>query len=121
MQTGLETITCTILIAVEVHGWVVTSRPRTNQPSYSEAYEETCITWQGIGRGGLFHVSDGTYDFFKAVELAPRRILPCHLKTSASTSDAVQEGIKKRQEWSRCADMYPAPTADEAHTIWRPK
>ena len=45
-------------------------------------------------RGGLFHINDGAYQFFKAIELETRRILPSHLKDTSGSKDTLLEGIK---------------------------
>ena len=46
-----------------------------------------------IDRGGLFHISDGTFNFFKVMELCIQRHLPHHL-TSSSTHDTKELLLK---------------------------
>ena len=51
-----------------------------------------------VDRGGLFHVNDGAYAFFKAVEVETRHILPHHLTNTATSHDAIFEVLKDSKD-----------------------
>ena len=72
-----------------------------------------------VDRGGLYHVNDGTYTFFKAIETETRRILLHHLANTATSRDAVLEAIKDSEDvqfyWTLVsADIH---TSDDAYEL----
>ena len=72
-----------------------------------------------VDRGGLYHVNDGAYTFFKAVETETRRILPHQLANTATSRDAVLEAIKDSEDvqfyWTLVsADIH---TSDDAYEL----
>ena len=90
---------------------------------YTMAREWIC----SIDRGGLLHVNDGTYEFFKAVELQTRQLLPEHLKNPSLVKETLIQRIKEDEDvqfqWSMLRVDIDEPTdSDEllqsVITLW---
>lgn len=72
-------------------------------------------TKQLIDRGGLFHINDSTYCFFKAIEVETRQILPHRLTNQSNSRDALLEGCEDVLfYWSMLSvDIHTSNDADE--------
>ena len=64
----------------------------------SSFYDYTREWICSVDRGGLLHVNDGTYEFFKAVELQTRQLLPEHLKNPSPVKETLIQGIKEDED-----------------------
>ncbi len=64
---------------------------KTGEDSSFYAYTTKWI--DTVNRGGLFEVNDGTYNFFKAVEVKTRQLLPQHLIESAKSKEWIIEAM----------------------------
>ena len=64
----------------------------------SSFYEYTKEWIRLIDRGGLFHINDGVYHLFKAIEVETRKIFPCHLANPSSSRDILLERVKECED-----------------------
>ena len=64
----------------------------------SSFYEYTKEWIRSMDRGGLFHINDGVYHLFKAIEVETIKILPCHLANPSSSRDALIERVKECED-----------------------
>ena len=46
----------------------------------SSFYDYSRVWIYSVDRGGILHVNDGIYEFFKTVELQTRQLFPEHLR-----------------------------------------
>lgn len=61
----------------------------------SSFYDYTKQWIKLVDRGGLFHVTDNSFLFFRALELQTRSVLPQHLRSSSRSKDLlIQEMMK---------------------------
>ena len=84
----------------------------------SSFYDYTREWVSSVDRGGLLHVNDGTSEFFKAVELQTRQLLPKHLKSAVSSKETLVLGIKEDEDvqfqWSMlCVDIDSPSDSDD--------
>lgn len=59
----------------------------------SSFYDYTKMWIRQVDRGGLFHVNDNSYLFFRALELMTRKVLPLHLKNPLKTKELLIEDL----------------------------
>lgn len=59
----------------------------------SNFYDYTKEWMKLVDRGGLFHISDNAYLFFRALELQTRCILPLHLKNPSHSKDSLMQEL----------------------------
>lgn len=64
----------------------------------SSFYEYTKEWTRLVDRGGLFHVNDSGYLFFRALELKARAILPQHLKNPSGSQDLLIQDLKNDED-----------------------
>ena len=93
----------------------------------SSFYDYTREWVSSVDRSGLLHVKDGTYEFFKAVELKTRQLLPGHLKRTSSMKETFVLAIKEDEDvqfqWSMlCVDIDNPSDSDDllvsVITLW---
>ena len=71
-----------------------------------------------VDRGGLFHINDCAYTFFKSLEIETRHVLPHHLADTTTSRDAVFEALSNSEDiqfyWALVsADIHASDDAYE--------
>lgn len=70
---------------------------------------------QAVDRGGLFHINDPTFFFFRSVEMATQALLPNHLRNSSTIS--LQQKITKDEDVQFYWSMVSVDIEDETESL----
>jgi len=70
------------------------------------SFSEYTTEWiRQVDRGGLFHVSEQAYHFFRALELKTRITLPDHLKLMRSSKQSLVCDVMEDEDVQFCWTM----------------
>lgn len=88
----------------------------------SDYYVYTMEWLKTVDRGGLFHISDSTFLFFRAVELATQALLPNHLCSSKTSTKSLHDKIIADEDvqfyWSMVSvDLQHEQSSELLHHI----
>ena len=83
--------------------------------NFSSYYKYTTQWLEATDRGGLFHVNDSTFLFFRALEVQTQRLLPQHLAKSKDSKEALVKAVINDEDVGFTWDMLSTDIRSQDH------